>query len=84
MRRKSIPPYGRWAILATGRTLHGSNHMDLIDSDILRVILGIGIPALAISSIALLFMLIDVVQEAKEFYRRENDRARVLEDEYVD
>lgn len=58
--------------------------MDLIDSDILRVILGIGIPALAIASIALLFMLIDVVQEAKEFYRRENDRARVLEDEYVD
>lgn len=84
MRRKSIPPYGRWAILATGRTLHGSNHMDLIDSDILRVILGIGIPALAISFIALLSMLIDVVQEAKEFYRRENDRARVLEDEYVD
>ncbi len=58
--------------------------MDLIDSDLLRVILSIGIPALAIASIVLLFMLIDVVQEAKEFYRRENERARALEDESGD
>lgn len=56
--------------------------MDLIDSDILRVILGIGIPALAIASIALLIMLIDVVQEAKEFYRRENQKARELDEGY--
>lgn len=58
--------------------------MDLIDSDLLRVILGIGIPVLAIASIALLFMLIDVVQEAKEFYQRENRRAREMEEEYID
>src|SRR5690606_4990158 len=84
MRRKSIPPYGRSAILAAGQSLHGSNYMDLIDSDLLRVILGIGIPVLAIASIALLFMLIDVVQEAKEFYQRENRRAREMEEEYID
>jgi len=58
--------------------------MDLIDSDLLRVILGIGIPALAIATIVLLFMLIDVVQEAKEFYQRENRRAREMEEEYID
>ena len=51
--------------------------MEFIDSDVLRVVLGIGVPVIAVALVIGLFLLIDTLQSAKEFFERENRIARM-------
>lgn len=55
--------------------------MDAFTSDTIRVILTIGGAAIGILAIVLMFVLLDMAREAKEWFEREN---RAYHEEEVD